>query len=162
MFDENAFSLDAFDQDSWLFAFDTPYEDLSPDQRVYVATVIRSLYVTRVADQIIAVAKHRNLSIVDASRSVVSAFDPAHSVLTESSEGAALVAGGGGGRNIQVAEECESARSKPELENIYSLSGVNGAYVSARTESIFVVQSPHRLWAADCEEVAASILSSHV
>jgi len=66
VFEQNSFSLDSFDQDSWLFLLETPYVDLSHHQRVYVTAVVESLYVQSVADQIISVAAQNNLSVMDA------------------------------------------------------------------------------------------------
>jgi hypothetical protein len=70
VFDQASFSLDAFDQDSWLFLFETGYADLSHRQRVYVTSVVESIYAQSVADQIISVAAQNNLSVLDAIQAI--------------------------------------------------------------------------------------------
>ena len=67
MFDENAFSLDAFNDGSWLFLLDVPYFDLSGRQRLYVRTVLESVYSVSEVNQIVSVATQNNLSVLDAS-----------------------------------------------------------------------------------------------
>ena len=64
MFDENAFSLDAFSGES-MFLLAGPYFDLTGKQRVYVRHVLQSVYALDVVERIVAVAEIHNLSVVD-------------------------------------------------------------------------------------------------
>lgn len=67
MFDETSFSLDAFGQDAWLFLLDVPYFDLTGKQRIYVRSVVDSIYLAPEAEQIISFAGANNLSVIDAA-----------------------------------------------------------------------------------------------
>lgn len=83
MFDENSFSLDAFDGSSWRFLLETPYVDLSHHQRVYITSVDESLFAQTVADQIVSVASLNNLSVMDAIQSVAAKYSVAPLVVRD-------------------------------------------------------------------------------
>lgn len=76
MFDENAFSLDSFDQDSWLFLLEVPYFDLSGKQRIYVRSVLESVYATSEVERIVSVAVQNNISVLDAATAVRVSTEP--------------------------------------------------------------------------------------
>ena len=81
MFDETSFFTDAFDQDSWLFLLDVPYFDLTGKQRVYVRSVVESVYSTAEADKIISFAAAKNLSVVDAATALRVTTAPLQTVI---------------------------------------------------------------------------------
>jgi hypothetical protein len=65
LFHENSFSLDSFDDTSWMFLLEVPYFDLTRKQRVYVRHVLQSVYAPDVVESIVSVAKRNNLSAID-------------------------------------------------------------------------------------------------
>lgn len=67
MFDETSFSLDAFAQESWLFLLDVPYFDLTGKQRIYVRSVVESVYSISEANEIVSFASGNNLSVFDSA-----------------------------------------------------------------------------------------------
>lgn len=71
MFDENAFSTDAFSTDSWLFLFEVPYHDITGVQRVFVRSVTEKIYGVLVAEAIVSIASEQNISIVQSASNVV-------------------------------------------------------------------------------------------
>ena len=93
MLDENAFSLDSFDDRSWLFLLDVPatqtwnawgkswgkswgvawgplleapYFDLSGRQQVQIRSALASVYAETEVDQVFVVAAQNNLCVLDA------------------------------------------------------------------------------------------------
>lgn len=92
MFHDGSFSTLSFDDRSWLFALDAAYPDLSEVGRIYVRTVLEYVYSAPVAEQIIAVAEERAISVIAAADAVV--VSPAGDVIAASvSQRAAIVDG---------------------------------------------------------------------
>ena len=65
LFHESSFSLDSFDDRSWLFLLEVPYFDLTGKQRIYVRHVLQSVYALDVVEQIVSVAERNNISAID-------------------------------------------------------------------------------------------------
>lgn len=81
MFDETSFSIDAFAQDAWLFLLDVPFFDLTGKQRIYVRSVVDSVYLSSEAEKIISFAGANNLSVVDAATALRVSTAPLQTVL---------------------------------------------------------------------------------
>lgn len=84
MFDENAFSLDSFDQGSWLFLLEINYLELSGHQRIYVRSVIESVCTKEESDRAIACAAANALSTMDSI--VASRIDISPLLMVETNE----------------------------------------------------------------------------
>lgn len=83
MFDETSFSLDAFDQDAWLFLLDVPYFDLTGKQRIYVRAVVNCVYLSSEAEKIISFAGANNLSVLDAAVALRVNAEPLQIIATQ-------------------------------------------------------------------------------
>ncbi len=81
MFDETSFSIDAFAQDAWLFLLDVPFFDLTGKQRIYVRSVVDSIYLSSEAEKIISFAGANNLSVVDAATALRVSTAPLRTVI---------------------------------------------------------------------------------
>lgn len=81
MFDETSFSIDAFAQDAWLFLLDVPFFDLTGKQRIYVRSVVDSVYLSSEAEKIISFAGANNLSVVDAATALRVSTAPLQTVI---------------------------------------------------------------------------------
>ena len=103
MLDENAFSLDSFDDRSWLFLLDVPatqtwnawgkswgkswgvawgplleapYFDLSGRQQVQIRSALASVYAETEVDQVFVVAAQNNLCVLDAITALRISVEP--------------------------------------------------------------------------------------
>lgn len=81
MFDKTSFSIDAFAQDAWLFLLDVPFFDLTGKQRIYVRSVVDSVYLSSEAEKIISFAGTNNLSVVDAATALRVSTAPLQTVI---------------------------------------------------------------------------------
>lgn len=131
MFDETSFSIDAFDQDSWLFLLDVPYFDLTGKQRIYVRSVVESVYSTAEADKIISFAGSKNLSVLDSAIAVRVSTEPLRLVI----EAAAAVKKRVGKKLPSIREP--KARAIPAIRPAYAVSTTTA--IRAEQDSISLV-----------------------
>ena len=146
MFDQTSFSLTAFDQDSRYFLFETNYADLSHHQRIYVTSVVEATYVKSVANQIIAIAAHNNLSVLDALQ-----------VITAKHEARQLVA---------QNERKVSAERSVSLVRTYSPKHEKAvtnppAYATDRTFGVFAVTGNQAIYTSTAENGVVAFYSTN-
>lgn len=140
MFDENAFSLDAFDNDSWLFMLDAPYFSLSGKLRVYVRTVLDSVYSHTEVEQIISTAAQHNLSIFDAATAIHVSTDPLQVIVRDERKAKAE----------PRVREPKTIQPTPERKNLpaYALTEENRVFTRADVTAIFAFTQAQSLVAS--------------
>lgn len=128
--------------------------DLSHHQRVYVTSVVESLYVKPIADQIISVAAQNNLSVLDAIQVVVSKHGTAQLVVQNKRKVSALdkpvsVSAPKQERvvsNPKVYSVAEDKRlvacSESEIEFVFSQ--LQTLTVGTETNQVFIQHKPKR------------------
>ncbi len=130
MFHEDSFSLDSFSTDSWLFLLEVPYFDLTGKQRVYVRSVVESVYSTAEADKIISFAGSKNLSVLDSAIALRVSTEPLRLVIE-----AAAVKKRVGKKLPPIREP--KARAIPAIRRAYAVSTTT--VIRAEQDSISVV-----------------------
>lgn len=130
MFDETSFSIDAFDQDSWLFLLDVPYFDLTGKQRVYVRSVVESVYSTAEADKIISFAGSKNLSVLDSAIALRVSTEPLRLVIESAAVKKRV------GKKLPSIRETK-ARAIPAIRPAYAVSTTTA--IRAEQDSISLV-----------------------
>lgn len=128
------------------FALRARHFDLSHHQRVYVTAVVESLYVQPVANQIIAVAAHNNLSVLDALQ-----------VITAKHEARQLVA---------QNERKVSAERSVSLVRTYSPKHEKAvtnppAYATDRTFGVFAVTGNQAIYTSTAENGVVAFYSTN-
>lgn len=129
MFDETSFSLDAFFQDAWLFLLDVPYFDLTGKQRVYVRSVVESVYSISEANEIISFASGNNLSVLDSAIALRVSTKPLQIVIEAAAKKQAS--------NKLLAAREPKARAIPAIRPAYAV--ISATAIHAVHESLSVV-----------------------
>lgn len=136
------------------FALRARHFDLSHHQRVYVTSVVESLYVKPIADQIVSVAAQNNLSVLDAIQVVVSKHGTAQLVVQNKRKVSALdkpvsVSAPKQERvvsNPKVYSVAEDKRlvacSESEIEFVFSQ--LQTLTVGTETNQVFIQHKPRR------------------
>lgn len=136
------------------FALRARHFDLSHHQRVYVTSVVESLYVKPIADQIVSVAAQNNLSVLDAIQVVVSKHGTAQLVVQNKRKVSALdkpvsVSAPKQERlvsNPKVYSVAEDKRlvacSESEIEFVFSQ--LQTLTVGTETNQVFIQHKPKR------------------
>ena len=142
MFHEDSFSLDSFSTDSWLFLLEVPYFELTGKQRVYVRHALQSVYAMDVAERIVAVAEHHNLSAVDSVEVIRAQIgDQTLFVLPRK----------------RIASEKSQHKANPVAQKQAKETRV--AYATSSTEAIYAMAAQLRVFADF--HAAQSIVSGH-
>ncbi len=129
MFDETSFSLDAFALESWLFLLDVPYFDLTGKQRVYVRSVVESVYSISEANEIVSFASGNNLSVLDSAIALRVSTKPLQLVIEAAAKKQAS--------NNPLATREPKIRAIPAITPAYAVSSVTT--INAVHESLSVV-----------------------
>jgi len=129
MFDETSFSLDAFAQESWLFLLDVPYFDLTGKQRVYVRSVVESVYSISEANEIVSFASGNNLSVLDSAIALRVSTKPLQLVIEAAAKKQAS-------NKLLTARE-PKVRAMPAIRPAYAVSSATA--INAVHESLSVV-----------------------
>ena len=138
MFHEDSFSLDSFSTDSWMFLLEVPYFDLSGKQRIYVRSVLESVYTSTEADQIVAVAAQNSLSVMDAAVAVRVNVEPLQTIVAAAMQRKAPE---------PVAERRIKQPKAQERTNkpAYAVASTQSVFSRSDGEAVFVPSSDHQL-----------------
>ena len=124
------------------FALRARHFDLSHHQRVYVASVVESLYVKPIADQIISVATQNNLSVLDAIQVVVSKHGTAQLVIQNIRVSALKQEQVLGNQKVYSIAEDKSLVACSESETEFVFSQLQKATAHTEVSSLFVQHRP--------------------
>lgn len=130
MFDDTSFSIDAFAQESWLFLLDVLYFELTCKQRIYVRSVVESVYSISEANKIVSFASSNNLSVLDSAVAMRVSTKPLQLVIE------AVAAKKQAGKKLTAVRE-PKARSIPAISPAYAIS--TETVIHAENDSLSVV-----------------------
>ena len=109
---------------AWGPLLEAPYLDLSGKQRLYVRSVLESVYTKTETEQIIATAARNSISVLDAAISMRVNIEP-----------------------LQVVVAAAKQRKAQERTNkpAYAMTQPQALFACGRTESLSVVSAPQQL-----------------